>query len=63
MPGSWSSRHGEHHDGVELWEVLSRYRKHDAGTQPGTGDVPEDAAIVSMQFQLFPRPEQDPPPS
>lgn len=45
--------------GEELWEVLSRYRRHDSAAT----DVPDDAAVVSVQLQLFPHPDQDPPPS
>jgi DNA-binding transcriptional ArsR family regulator len=45
----------------DLWAVLRRYRRHDPVQEPGVAGVPEDAAIVDMQFQLFPHPDQEPP--
>jgi len=45
----------------DLADLLGRYRRHNPSVAPGTGDVPADAVIVSMQYQLFPDPEQDPP--
>lgn len=46
---------------LELSGLLGRYRSHDPSEAPGSGDAPGDAVVVSMQYQLFPDPEQDPP--
>lgn len=45
----------------DLADLLGRYRRHDPAVPSGTADVPADAVIVAMQYQLFPAPEQDPP--
>ncbi|MEJ5946472.1 winged helix-turn-helix domain-containing protein [Pseudokineococcus basanitobsidens] len=45
----------------DLGALLARYRQHDPAVPAGSGDVPADAVVVSMQYQLFPDPEQAPP--
>jgi DNA-binding transcriptional ArsR family regulator len=45
----------------DLAALLARYRKHDPAVPSGTGEVPADAVVVSVQYQLFPDPEQTPP--
>lgn len=45
----------------DLGALLARYRQHDPAVPAGTGDVPADAVVVSVQYQLFPDPEQSPP--
>ncbi|WP_432489312.1 helix-turn-helix domain-containing protein [Kineococcus sp. SYSU DK018] len=45
----------------DLAALLARYRKHDPAVPAGAGEVPADAVVVSMQYQLFPDPEQTPP--
>lgn len=41
----------------DIEEVLARYRSHD----PAGGDAPRDAAIVTLQYHLFPLADQQPP--
>lgn len=45
----------------DLAALLARYRQHDPAVPSGTAGVPADAVVVSMQYQLFPDPEQTPP--
>ncbi|MEJ5944945.1 helix-turn-helix domain-containing protein [Pseudokineococcus basanitobsidens] len=46
---------------ADLGALVTRYRQHDPAVAPGAGDVPADAVVVSLQYQLFPDPEQTPP--
>lgn len=41
----------------DIEDVLARYRRHD----PMGGEAPPDAAIVTLQYQLFPLADQEPP--
>lgn len=45
----------------EVRAVVSRYRRWDHTAVPGVGGVPADAVAVTVQYQLFPFPDQDPP--
>lgn len=45
----------------DLAALLARYRQHDPAVPAGTAGVPADAVVVSVQYQLFPDPEQVPP--
>lgn len=45
----------------EVRALLSRYRRWDHTSIPGSGDVPAGAVAVTVQYQLFPFPDQDPP--
>lgn len=45
----------------ELAALLARYRRFDVSAAPGTGDIPADAVGVTVQYQVFPFPDQDPP--
>jgi len=48
---------------ADLDDLLARYRQHDPALPAGVGGVPVDAVGVSLQYQLFPDPEQTPPES
>lgn len=46
---------------LEIAALVARYRHHDPAQKAGNGVVPADAVIVSMQYQVFPHPDQEPP--
>ena len=45
----------------DLAALLARYRRFDVSVAPGTGDVPADAVGMTVQYQVFPFPDQEPP--
>jgi len=52
----------ETHDLSERIEgLLASYRRHDPSQRPGSSHVPQGAVVVSVQYQIFPAPDQEPP--
>jgi len=47
--------------GAEIREVVARYRRWDPTLPSGTGDIPADAVGISVQYQVFPFADQEPP--
>lgn len=46
---------------IDVAALLARYRRNDPDLHPGTEGVPVEAIVYAAQYQLFPRPDQDPP--
>jgi hypothetical protein len=44
----------------QIAALLAQHRWHDPAQPPGSGDVPAEAVIVRIQYQVFPDADQDP---